>query len=118
MNRKSREARTEPPGQWCRQDLKPQSHHLVLVLLWLYKVGISCFIKTKRGDHCSHDEGDEIVINVHKVSLHYTIITNMKGSDLFKRAMEKILLMNLKNIIENKNEESPVPVASLLGVQT
>lgn len=81
-------------------------------------MGISCFIKTKRGDHCSHDEGDEIVINAHKVSLHYTIITNMRGSDLFKRAMEKILLMNLKNIIENKNEESPVPVASLLGVQT
>lgn len=81
-------------------------------------VGISCFIKTKRGDHCSHDEGDEIVINAHKVSLHYTIITNMRGSVLFKRVMEKILLMNLKNIIENKNEESPVPVASLLGVQT
>lgn len=89
--------------------LAPQDTHIL--------VGISCFVKTKRRDHCSHDEGDEIVINVHKVSLHYTIITNMRGRGLFKRAMEKILLMNLKNIIENKNEELPMSVASLLGVQ-
>lgn len=58
-----------------------------------------------------------MVINAHKVSLHYTIITNMRGSILLKRAMEKILLMNLKNTKENKNEEFLVPVASLLGVQ-
>lgn len=41
----------------------------------------------------------------------------MRGSILFKRAMEKILLKNLKNTKENKNEEFLVPVASLLGVQ-
>lgn len=90
--------------------LAPQNTHIL--------VGISCFIKTKRRDHCSHDKDDEIVINVHKVSLHCTISTNMRGSVLFKRAMEKILLMSLKNIKENKNEELPMPVASLLGVQT
>lgn len=121
MNGKSREAGTEPPGQWCRQDLKPQSHHLVLVLLWLHKIPTSLWaslvLLKPREEITAVMMKVMIVINVHKVSLHYTIITNMRGRGLFKRAMEKILLMNLKNIIENKNEELPMSVASLLGVQ-